>query len=157
MRHLVQINYWPPSIVELPCCWLHVLFVLFKNISLEQSSSQMECLNSRFERLREVISSTPPQVLPHWQVRFKVGSSLRLLNLVLLDLVGNKSHNNLFSFVYWKILALGQNVTPSQARGVTNDRGPIFFSNDRKKGYYKVSKCFKTWYSCLIVCYNMNL
>ena len=117
---------------------LHVLFVLFKNISLGQSSLQMECLNSRFERLREVISPRPPQVLPHWQVLFKVCSSLKLFNLFLLDLVGNKSYDNLFFVRYWKILALGQNVTPSQAWGVTNNRGPIFFSNDHKKGYYMI-------------------
>ena len=31
--------------------------------------------------------------------------------------------------------------------GVTNDRGPIFFSNDRTKGYYRVSKAVGTEYA----------
>ena len=37
--------------------------------------------------------------------------------------VGNKSKRNALA-----------------SSGVTNDRGPIFFSNDRTKGYYRVSK-----------------
>ena len=64
---------------------------------------------------------------------------LNFFKLVLLDVVGNKSYRNLFIVPYWEILVLDQKVTPSQARGVTNDYGPIFFSNNHKRGYYKVS------------------
>ena len=47
--------------------YLTAYFVFVQKISLEQSSAQIECWNICFQCLCEAISSTPPQVLPHWQ------------------------------------------------------------------------------------------
>ena len=93
-----------------------------------------------FECLREVLSSTLPQGLSHWQV---ISTLKYVLHFDFFDLVGNKSYNNLFWAPF--VRSLLKNIGPWSKRnalassGVTNDRGPIFFSNDRTKGYYRVS------------------
>ena len=90
-----------------------------------RSSTHIECWYIYFQCLLGGMSSTPPKDFPHRQI------------ISTFHLVRN---NHIITFLRSLLKNIGPRsfVTPELARALRFDQGPMFFNNERKKGYYMI-------------------